>query len=123
MTASSSGDSTEGMTEKVADDGTHGSSPSFLSRVLIVVVRGYQAVISPLLGPRCRFYPSCSAYAVQALRERGAVTGFGLAVYRVLRCNPWARGGVDFPPRVGQRWPSRDGVVARDEVEEPDHRH
>lgn len=86
-------------------------TPSVPARLLTAVVRGYQKVLSPLLGPRCRFYPSCSAYAVDALRERGAAVGFVLAAYRVLRCNPWARGGVDVVPRRGQRWPSWDGVV------------
>lgn len=89
-------------------------SPSFGARILLGLVRGYQVAISPLLGPRCRFYPSCSAYAVQSIRERGAAVGFVLGAYRVLRCNPWARGGVDFPPRRGERWPSWDGVIERE---------
>lgn len=94
--------------------GTSQRSPSFVSRVLLGMVRGYQVAISPLFGPTCRFYPSCSAYAVTAIRERGAGTGTALAIYRVLRCNPWARGGVDFPPRRGERWPGWDGAIARD---------
>ncbi len=58
----------------------------------------YQRVLSPLLGPRCRFYPSCSQYAKQALLKHGLVRGVLLAVGRVARCNPWNPGGVDFVP-------------------------
>lgn len=103
-------------------DGATGAPPSFLSRVLLGMVRGYQVAISPLFGPRCRFYPSCSAYTVMAIRERGALTGAVLGAYRILRCNPWARGGVDFPPRRGQRWPGRDDVIGRSEEITP-HQH
>ncbi|GAA3670281.1 hypothetical protein GCM10022237_32610 [Nocardioides ginsengisoli] len=68
--------------------------------LLIGLVRGYQLVISPLLGPTCRYYPSCSAYALEALRVHGAIKGTWLAVRRLLRCHPWAPGGVDHvPPR------------------------
>lgn len=68
--------------------------------LLIGLVRGYQLLISPLLGQTCRYYPSCSAYAVQALQVHGAVKGTWLAVRRLLRCHPWSPGGVDHvPPR------------------------
>lgn len=86
-------------------------STSVLAGPLVFLVRGYQRVISPWLPARCRFYPSCSGYAVDALRTRGAAVGLTLAIYRVLRCNPWARGGVDHVPYRGERWPSWDGVV------------
>ena len=70
--------------------------------LLIGLVRGYQLLISPLLGPTCRYYPSCSAYAVQALQVHGAFRGTWLAVRRLLRCHPWSPGGVDHvPPRRG----------------------
>ncbi|GAA1506244.1 membrane protein insertion efficiency factor YidD [Nocardioides humi] len=70
--------------------------------LLIGLVRGYQLLISPFLGPTCRYYPSCSAYAVEALRVHGALRGSWLAVRRLLRCHPWAPGGVDHvPPRRG----------------------
>ncbi len=55
----------------------------------------YQRVISPALGPRCRYYPSCSQYAVQAIREFGILRGLVLGCWRVMRCNPWSAGGVD----------------------------
>lgn len=68
--------------------------------LLIGLVRGYQLVVSPFLGPSCRYYPSCSAYAVEALRVHGAIKGTWLAIRRLLRCHPWAPGGVDHvPPR------------------------
>jgi len=66
--------------------------------LLIGLVRGYRATLSGWLGGQCRFYPSCSAYAEQAIRSRGAVIGSGLAVWRVLRCNPFGRGGVEHVP-------------------------
>lgn len=72
--------------------------------VLVGLVRGYQLLISPLLGPTCRYYPSCSAYAVQALQVHGAIRGSWLAIRRLLRCHPWSPGGVDHvPPRRGHQ--------------------
>lgn len=71
-----------------------------MSKVLIALVRVYQVLISPLVGPRCRFYPSCSNYAIEAMRVHGALRGSGLAAWRVLRCNPLSDGGLDpVPPR------------------------
>jgi putative membrane protein insertion efficiency factor len=71
-----------------------------VSKVLIALVRVYQVVISPLIGPRCRFYPSCSNYAIEAMRVHGALRGSGMAAWRVLRCNPFNDGGLDpVPPR------------------------
>lgn len=71
---------------------------SLPARLLILLVRAYQLLISPLLGPTCRFYPSCSAYAVQALRAHGALRGSWLAARRLGRCHPWNPGGVDPVP-------------------------
>lgn len=68
--------------------------------VLVLAVRAYQLLVSPLLGPVCRFYPSCSSYAVTALRTHGAVRGTWLVVRRLLRCHPWNPGGVDHVPPV-----------------------
>jgi putative membrane protein insertion efficiency factor len=71
-----------------------------VSKVLIALVRVYQVVISPVVGPRCRFYPSCSNYAIEAMRVHGALRGSGMAAWRVLRCNPLSNGGLDpVPPR------------------------
>ncbi|WDT94679.1 membrane protein insertion efficiency factor YidD [Thermoleophilum album] len=71
-------------------------------RALVAVIRAYQRFVSPMTGPRCRYYPSCSEYAVQALRTHGAIRGFALALWRLLRCNPFSLGGVDHvpPPRA-----------------------
>jgi uncharacterized protein len=66
-----------------------------LTAVLIAPIRLYQRWISPAFAPRCRYYPTCSEYAVQALRELGPVRGTILAGWRLLRCNPFSRGGVD----------------------------
>lgn len=66
--------------------------------VLITLVRGYQLLISPMTPPSCRYYPSCSTYAIRAIRVHGAVYGTWLAARRVLRCHPWAAGGVDDVP-------------------------
>jgi putative membrane protein insertion efficiency factor len=69
--------------------------------LLVLPIRAYQLLISPLLGPRCRFYPSCSAYAVQALQTHGPLRGTLLAGRRLLRCHPWNPGGIDpVPPRT-----------------------
>ena len=66
--------------------------------VLIGLLRVYRAVVSPLYGPVCRYHPSCSAYALDAVTRHGAVRGGWLAVRRVARCNPWSWGGYDPVP-------------------------
>jgi putative membrane protein insertion efficiency factor len=66
--------------------------------VLVAVVRAYQRWVSPMFGPHCRFAPTCSTYAVTALREHGAVRGGWLAVRRIARCHPFNPGGVDPVP-------------------------
>lgn len=65
--------------------------------VLIAPIRLYQRAVSPLLPRRCKYHPTCSAYAVGAIRELGALRGVVLAGWRLLRCNPWSHGGVDYP--------------------------
>ena len=66
--------------------------------VLAGGVRGYQLLLRPVLGANCRFEPSCSHYAIEALHRHGAMVGTGLAVRRILRCNPWHPGGYDPVP-------------------------
>ncbi len=66
-----------------------------MSRLAALLVRAYQVGLSPLLGPRCKYHPTCSAYALEALREFGLLRGIVLAGWRILRCNPWSHGGVD----------------------------
>lgn len=65
---------------------------------LISVLRVYRYWISPLIGRHCRFYPSCSAYAVEAIATHGAARGMALAMLRLARCHPWHAGGVDPVP-------------------------
>ena len=65
---------------------------------LIFLIHFYRKCISPLFPPCCRYYPSCSCYALTAVQRFGAGKGMILAVYRLLRCNPWARGGLDPVP-------------------------
>ena len=74
-----------------------------LSRLAVILIRIYQAVISPYLGNNCRFYPSCSEYAVQVYSEWGFVRGTVLTVKRLLRCGPWNAGGYDPPPKKLER--------------------
>jgi putative membrane protein insertion efficiency factor len=64
--------------------------------VVVAPVRLYQRFISPALPRRCRYHPSCSHYAVTAIRRYGILRGLVLAGWRILRCNPWSHGGVDF---------------------------
>ena len=72
--------------------------------LVLLPIRGYQRLISPLFGPRCRYYPTCSAYAEQAIRTHGIVRGTGLAAWRLVRCNPFSAGGVDeVPPARSSR--------------------
>jgi putative membrane protein insertion efficiency factor len=66
--------------------------------VLKFLIRGYQLAISPLLGPRCRFYPSCSHYAIEAIETHGACAAPGSTMKRISRCHPWHEGGFDPVP-------------------------
>ena len=78
--------------------------PSLPAKLLMVLVRVYQLFVSPLLPPACRFEPSCSRYAMQALREHGALRGAWLAVRRLLRCHPFHPGGYDPVPHRAASW-------------------
>ena len=66
-----------------------------VARAAVALIHGYQRGLSPLLGPRCRYHPSCSAYAVQAIQAYGILRGSALAAWRILRCNPLSHGGYD----------------------------
>lgn len=66
------------------------------------LIRAYQLTVSPLLGPRCKYYPSCSHYGYTAVERHGLLRGSALAGWRILRCNPWSYGGVDDVPGVGE---------------------
>ncbi len=71
---------------------------SLVLRPLIWLIRGYQLAISPMLGNRCRFFPSCSDYALEALEKHGLSKGIWLGLRRVGRCHPWCPGGYDPVP-------------------------
>ena len=66
--------------------------------VCVAILRGYRAVISPLYGDVCRYYPSCSAYTMGSIQQHGVVKGVVLGAWRILRCHPWAKGGIDDVP-------------------------
>ena len=73
--------------------------------ILILLLLAYRKVISPLYGQVCRFFPSCSAYALEAITVHGAVKGSWLAAKRLVRCHPWNAGGVDHVPAGHREWP------------------
>jgi len=75
--------------------------------LLITLVKGYRLLLSPWLGSACRFEPTCSAYALQALQQHGAAKGSYLTLHRLARCHPWCNGGHDPVPPTGQRLFSR----------------
>jgi putative membrane protein insertion efficiency factor len=72
-----------------------GAIARLATAMVLVPIRLYKRLISPLSGPRCRYYPTCSSYAEQAIRELGPLRGIIVAAWRVLRCNPWSSGGLD----------------------------
>lgn len=88
------------------------------SRLLVGLVRLYQLVLSPHVGGGCRFTPTCSNYAIQALERYGALKGTILAVHRILRCNPW--GGHGFDPPV---WYTERGRALPPDPASTDHEH
>lgn len=86
-----------------------------MKRLMIGLIRAYQSLLSPVLPPSCRFTPSCSNYAIEALRRHGVWSGSRLAVTRLLRCGPWCRGGFDPVPGTPHDGPSpatHDGMTA-----------
>ena len=74
------------------------SIPLWPRDATLALLFAYRKVISPLYGEVCKYYPSCSQYALTAVRRHGALRGTGLALWRLLRCNPWSLGGVDDVP-------------------------
>ena len=81
-----------------ADEHAAGPGLSPGARFVLALINGYQRYISPFLGPRCRFHPTCSAYAGQAIRQFGALRGSWLALRRIVRCHPLCTGGTDPVP-------------------------
>lgn len=84
---------------------------TYLSRAVVAPIRAYQRLISPWLGARCRFHPSCSEYAAQAILRHGPLKGAYLAIRRVIRCHPWSPGGIDDVPATFS-WRSPERKVA-----------
>jgi putative membrane protein insertion efficiency factor len=73
--------------------------------LLIAFILGWRRVLSPLYGQVCRYYPSCSAYGLGAVQQFGVFRGGAMTLWRILRCNPWSRGGIDdVPERIGQHF-------------------
>lgn len=66
--------------------------------IFLLIVKFYRKFISPLKPPSCKYYPTCSTYALEAFRKHGAIKGIILSAWRLLRCNPWSLGGVDYVP-------------------------
>ncbi|MDR0943077.1 MAG: membrane protein insertion efficiency factor YidD [Ruminococcus sp.] len=69
-----------------------------MKRFLLFCIRFYSKHISPFFGRRCKYYPTCSSYAFTAIKKHGTIKGTILAVWRLLRCNPWSMGGIDYVP-------------------------
>ena len=85
-----------------------------MKSLLLLLLRTYQLTLSPLLGPKCRFYPSCSHYAAEAIGEHGAFRGSVLAAKRVCKCHPWHDGGFDpVPPGKSKRHEAQYGSLDR----------
>ncbi len=95
-----------------------------MKKLLLLFVKLYQKIISPLKPPCCKYYPSCSAYALKAVEMHGAVKGTVLAAWRLLRCNPWSLGGIDPVPEkfglytLSKRY-GKGRIVPPDENEKP----
>lgn len=79
-----------------------------VQRLLLGVLHGYRLLLSPWLGSQCRFEPTCSRYAIEAIERRGATHGSYLAARRVLRCHPWCQGGFDPVPEAPNSRPKAD---------------
>ncbi len=90
------------------------SARRFVAALILAPIRLYQRFLSPALPRRCKYEPTCSAYAVDAVRELGAVRGSILAAWRLLRCNPWSHGGWD---------PVANRAIFRDAKSEATHEH
>lgn len=73
---------------------------SAMAKILIGLIRGYQLIISPLMGANCRFHPTCSQYMIEAITRFGTIRGFWLGLRRLSRCHPWHEGGLDPIPQL-----------------------
>lgn len=89
------------------------SAPGLLSGLVISCVKGYQTFLSPILPRACRFWPSCSQYAIEAVSRHGVLAGVALGTWRVLRCHPLCAGGVDPVPETLPAWLTRLSRASR----------
>jgi putative membrane protein insertion efficiency factor len=80
-----------------------------MRKTFALFIKIYQTLISPLFGPRCKYYPSCSRYAADAVTEYG-VKGLAMAAWRLIRCNPWSHGGVDYVLSKSSKQPIKSGA-------------
>lgn len=69
-----------------------------MQRILILLIKGYRAILSPIMGNQCRYYPTCSCYTEEAIKRHGALRGSWLGLRRIVRCHPWHEGGIDPVP-------------------------
>ena len=107
------GKPTEGSVVTAGTRPEAGPRPAPVARLLIALLGVYRRWISPMFLPHCRFHPSCSAYAVEALQVHGVLRGTGLATVRLLKCAPWHPGGLDpVPPRRDPSCASPDGTAS-----------
>lgn len=81
----------------------------FFKSILVGLIRGYQILLSPRIGQVCRYYPTCSHYGLEAVKVHGAGKGSLLAAWRVMRCHPWATGGIEYIPAKGT-WTNREVI-------------
>lgn len=89
--------------------------------ILIIILKLYRRVVSPIYGQVCRFFPSCSAYALEAVTVHGAIKGSWFAARRVVRCHPWSAGGLDpVPSPVNVDWDDPDTVPLIVQLNHPD---
>ena len=83
--------------------------------LLKIAIRGYQTLLSPIIGNNCRFHPSCSAYAIEAIDSHGVINGLWLSIQRIARCNPWSGGGLDPVPLPNNKIPGSSGDVLKND--------
>ena len=83
-------------------------------RLVLAPIGWYRKYISPAIAPRCRYYPSCSTYAVEAIEVHGVFKGLALSAWRILRCNPYSRGGVDHVPKDVARFQVPSAAAGQD---------
>ena len=72
-------------------------------KVILIIIKGYQLIISPLIGPRCRFAPTCSQYALESFEKHGLFRGLVLSLKRIGKCHPFHAGGIDEVPEISER--------------------